>query len=49
MALPDKRKVLDSLLARMNELAAERAHKRAPVSRFKDPEHYRVDARCQRP
>jgi hypothetical protein len=36
-------------LARMNELAAERAHKRAPVSRFKDPEHYRVDARCQRP
>lgn len=30
----------------MNALAEARARKRAPVSRFKDPERYRVDAPC---
>ncbi|HEX5058532.1 MAG TPA: hypothetical protein VFV99_04185 [Kofleriaceae bacterium] len=33
-------------LDEMNALAEARAHKRAPVSRFKDPERYRVDGPC---
>jgi len=33
-------------LDEMNALADARARKRAPVSRFKDPERYRVDGTC---
>jgi hypothetical protein len=46
--------LIDALAARaefplheMNSLAVGRARKRAPVSRFRDPERYRVDGRCE--
>lgn len=35
-----------SMLDDMNDRAKQRAHLRAPLSRFKDPEHYRVDVAC---
>ena len=37
----------DFPLDEMNSLAVARARRRAPVSKFKDPEHYRVDGPCR--
>jgi hypothetical protein len=34
-------------LVRMNALAEARADKRAPVSKYKEPEHYRLDVQCR--
>lgn len=34
-------------LDEMNELADIRARKRAPISKYKEPEHYRVDVSCR--
>ncbi|HEY5920354.1 MAG TPA: hypothetical protein VIV11_01730 [Kofleriaceae bacterium] len=34
-------------LAEMNELAEQRAIRRAPLSRFKEPERYRLDVPCR--
>ena len=34
-------------LDEMNALAVARARMRAPLSKFKEPEHYRVDAACK--
>lgn len=47
--------LVDTLIAReprwpvaeMNELAEHRARLRAPLSKYKEPEHYRVDVPCR--
>jgi hypothetical protein len=37
----------DYPLARMNALAEARAEARAPISKFKEPERYRIDVACR--